>query len=51
VNEDSRATEHPVVFTNEIHDNPSFEEVATESIAGIVDFVADFKSNREKKYV
>jgi len=50
VNEDTRAKDHPVVFTNEIHDNPSLEEVATESIAEIVDFVAEFKLSREQRY-
>jgi len=50
VNEVNRATDHPVVFTNEIHDNPSLEEVATESIGEIVDFVAAFKLKHQQRY-
>jgi hypothetical protein len=50
VNEGSRAKEHPVVFTDEIHLNPSLHEVATESIAEFVDLVADFKSKHELRY-
>jgi hypothetical protein len=51
VNENSKVKEyHPVVYTNEIHDNLSLDEVATESMGDIVDFVATFKSNHEQRY-
>jgi hypothetical protein len=50
VNEDSKAKEHPVVFTEEIHKIPSLSEVVVESMGEIVDFVAQFKESHNERY-
>jgi len=50
VNEDSKGKEHPVVFTDEIHDNRSLHNVAHESMTQIVTFVEEFKQRCQLRY-
>jgi TRAP-type uncharacterized transport system substrate-binding protein len=50
VNDSSKDKEVVVIFTVVIHDNPAFNNVATDSMTEIVNFAIEFRTSNQQRY-
>jgi len=51
VSDTGKRQEHPVVFTNAIHNTPALKEFATKCMGEFLTFLTEFRNSQQQRYV